>query len=312
MVSQTLKPLIMIIGPTGVGKTDAAIALALRLGGEIVSADSRLLYRGMDIGTAKPAAEERRAIPHHLIDIAAPDETVSLPEFLEKAYAAIDAILSRGKLPLLVGGTGQYIRAILEGWRIPRQEPDHHFRKVLTQWADDIGAEALHNRLRAIDPDAAEQIDYRNVRRVVRALEVIFKTGSRFSDLREKQTCRYEPIVCGIDDDRDRLYARIDQRIEDMIASGWISEVQSLLDAGYSPRLPSFSAIGYAEIIDHLQGELTLDDAITRIKRNTRSFVRHQANWFKPSDPRIAWFSAGEALVDQMEAYIRRKLNELE
>jgi tRNA dimethylallyltransferase len=209
-----------------------------------------------------------------------------------------------------VGGTGQYVRSIVEGWLIPPQKPDYEIREALTLWADKIGAEALHERLKAIDPVAADKIDYRNVRRSVRALEVVFKTGMRFSELRQKQSCLYKPIILGIERPRDELYTRVDQRIENMLADGLVREVKALLAAGYSPELPTFSAIGYQEIIQYLQGEIPLDDAIELIKRNTRVFVRRQANWFKPDDPRITWFLASKSLVDQMESTIRRKLNE--
>jgi tRNA dimethylallyltransferase len=187
-MNNTLKqPLVIFVGPTAVGKTALSLALAGRLGGEIVSADSRLLYRGMDIGTAKPTEAEMKAIPHHLIDMAEPDDVWSLGIYQRETYKVIDQIHKRGNLPFLVGGTGQYIRSIIEGWRIPPQEPDYHLRDAITHWAEIIGPEGLHERLERLDPAAASQIDYRNLRRTVRALEVIFTTGERFSDLRQKQ-----------------------------------------------------------------------------------------------------------------------------
>jgi|LSQX01.1.fsa_nt_gb tRNA dimethylallyltransferase len=305
--------LIIILGPTAVGKTAVSIDLAQRFKGEIVSADSRQLYRGMDIGTAKPSTEEIQAIPHHLIDVATPDQAWSLAIFQREAYRAIDHIHKRGKLPFLVGGTGQYIRAILEGWLIPPQSPDSALREVITQWAEIIGPEALYKRLVRIDPAAGKKIDYRNVRRTVRALEVIFKTGRRFSDLRQKQTCRYRPLVLGINRPREVLYQRIDQRIDMMLDQGLVQEVQNLLNAGYSPDLPTLSAIGYAEIIQHLQGQISLDEAIALIKRNTRIYVRRQANWFKSDDERIRWFylhddEEDDQLVNAMEDYIRKEI----
>jgi tRNA dimethylallyltransferase len=310
MTQETKPPLIVIVGPTAVGKTSASIALAEQLNGEIVSADSRLLYRGMDIGTAKPMMEERKGVPHHLIDVAEPDENWSLAIYQREAYKAIDAVLSRNKLPILVGGTGQYVRSIIEGWHIPPQKPDPALREALNQWAEEIGAAALHERLRSLDAEAAEKIDYRNVRRVVRALEVILKTGERFSDLRRKQACRYRPIILGIEMDREVLYARVDRRIEIMLAAGLVDEVRALLEQGFAPDLPTLSAIGYAEIIQSLQGAISYEEAVELIKRNTRVFVRRQANWFKPGDERITWIRAGENLVDQMEAEIRRQLDE--
>lgn len=302
------QPLIMIVGPTAVGKTAISIELAQRLGGEILSADSRLLYRGMDIGTAKPTPGEMRGVPHHLIDVAEPDEVWSLGIYQREAYRIIDGIHGRCKLPFLVGGTGQYIRSIIEGWHIPPQSPDHGLRDAITHWADEIGSQGLHERLGHIDPVAASWIDHRNLRRTVRALEVIFKTGVRFSDQRLKQTCRYDALVIGIDRPRESLFARIDQRIDVMLDQGLVEEVRGLLDAGYSPDLPTMSAIGYGEIIQYLQGEISLEEAVELIKRNTRIFVRRQANWFKPDDARIEWFMASDTVVNDMEAYIRRNL----
>jgi tRNA dimethylallyltransferase len=311
MMNQNKKfPLIVIVGPTAVGKTVISIELAKRLDGEIVSADSRLLYRGMDIGTAKPTNEEMDDVPHHLIDVADPDENWSLAIYQREAYKMIDDINERGKLPFLVGGTGQYIRSIIEGWLIPPQRPDYDLRHTLNQWAQEIGAEALYERLERLDPEAAEKIDYRNLRRTVRALEVIFKTGERFSDLRRRQECLYHPVILGITRPREELYERVDQRIEQMLGEGFIDEVRQLLAKGYSPDLPTMSAIGYREIVQYLQGDTTLEEAISQIKRNTRNFIRRQANWFKPDTPYINWFTASENLVDKMEKTIKNRLKE--
>ncbi len=303
-------PLIVILGPTAVGKTSASIELAKRLDGEIVSADSRLLYRGMDIGTAKPTEEEMNGVPHHLIDVADPDENWNLAIYQREAYSIINDIHARGKLPMLVGGTGQYIRSIIEGWLIPPQRPDYDLRQALRQWAEDIGAEALYDRLKRLDPEAAEKIDYRNQRRTVRALEVIFKTGERFSELRRRQECPYYPIILGITRPREELYDRVDQRIEQMLEEGFVDEVRQLLNDGCSPDLPTMSAIGYREIVQYIRGDITLEEALTLMKRDTRTFVRRQANWFKPDDPRITWFEASENLVDQMEETIKKRLKE--
>lgn len=311
MSNYTKQPLIIILGPTAVGKTSISIELAKGLNGEIVSADSRLLYRGMDIGTAKPIVGEMKNVPHHLIDVADPDEVWSLALYQQKAYELIDAIHDRDRLPFLVGGTGQYIRAIIEGWHIPQQKPDYDLRQALNQWGELIGAQGLYERLERLDPDAAKNIDYRNVRRTVRALEVILKTGSRFSDLRQKQECRYEPLIIGIIRPRDELFSRIDQRIEEMLDQGLVEEVRGLLDAGYSADLPTMSAIGYGEMIRYLQSKITLEEAVDLIKRNTRVFVRRQANWFKPDDPRINWFTAAESIVNEIETFIRRWLDDL-
>ncbi|HEY9121948.1 MAG TPA: tRNA (adenosine(37)-N6)-dimethylallyltransferase MiaA [Brevefilum sp.] len=309
MTEQKKKPLVVIVGPTAVGKTSVSIDLAKRLNGEIVSADSRLLYRGMDIGTAKPGEEEQAGVPHYLIDVADPDERWSLAIYQREAYRIINDIHARDKMPFLVGGTGQYIRSIIEGWNIPAQLPDYALREALNSWADKIGSEGIYEGLRLLDPEAAEKIDYRNQRRTVRALEVIFKTGQRFSDLRRKQECPYQPIILGIERSREELYERVDQRIEMMLNDGLVNEVRGLLDAGYSPNLSTMSAIGYSEIIQYLQGEINYEDAVALIKRNTRTFVRRQTNWFKPDDPRINWFDASPDLAERMESFVRRKLH---
>jgi len=303
-------PLIVILGPTAVGKTSAAIILAQRLEGEIISADSRQLYRKMDIGTAKPTRAELDAVRHHMVDVANPDESWNLAIYQRKAYRAIDDILQRNKLPFLVGGTGQYIRSIIEGWKIPPQRPDDNLREALNHWAESVGAEGLYERLKLIDPEAAGRIDYRNLRRTVRALEVIFKTGERFSDLRNRQECLYHPIILGIDRPREDLYERVDRRVDQMLDGGLVDEVRSLLEEGFPPDLPTLSAIGYDEIIRYLQGEIGYQEAVILIKRNTRTFVRRQANWFKPGDPRITWVEASDQMVDQMEQIIRRKMHE--
>jgi len=309
MTEHKKKPLIVIVGPTAVGKTSVSIDLAKRLNGEIVSADSRLLYRGMDIGTAKPSKDEQAGVPHHLIDVANPNERWSLAIYQREAYRIINDIHARDKMPFLVGGTGQYIRSIIEGWHIPPQRPDYALREALNAWADRIGAEGIYEGLRLLDPEAAQKIDYRNQRRTVRALEVIFKTGQRFSDLRRKQECPYQPIILGIERSREELYERVDQRIEIMLNDGLVEEVQGLIDAGYSPNLSTMSAIGYGEIIQYLVREISYEDAVTLIKRNTRTFVRRQTNWFKPDDPRIQWFDASPDLAVKMESFIRRRLN---
>jgi tRNA dimethylallyltransferase len=286
------RPLIVILGPTAVGKTELALQLAEQIDGEIISADSRLLYRGMDIGTAKPSPAEQHRVAHHLIDMADPDQIWSLALFKQAAQDAIDAVHARGRLPLLVGGTGQYIRAISEDWSIPEQEPDPRLRAALERWAAEIGPQGLYDRLESIDPEAAAHIEPSNLRRTVRALEVIFLTGRRFSEQRTRRGSPYSRLLIGLQRPRAELYARIDQRIEAMLAAGLVAEVQALLARGYSPNLPTLSAIGYREIAAYLQGDLTLEEAVAQMKRMTRQFVRRQANWFKPDDPTIHWFDA--------------------
>ena len=281
----------VIVGPTAVGKTAFAIELAKIANAEIVSADSRYFYRGMDIGTAKPTPEERQSIPHHLIDVADPDETWSLALFQQKAYDAIASIHERGKNVIVVGGTGQYIRALLQGWSPPTMEADLVMRAVLEDWANEIGPMEIHKKLAILDPIAAEKIDYRNVRRTIRALEVIFGSGQRFSEQRKVTESPYSFLILGLNRSRSSLYQRIDQRINQMIRQGLIEEVAGLLEKGYSPALPSMSAIGYREISAYLNHEISLDEAIRLIKQRTRNFVRRQANWFKTNDPQIHWFN---------------------
>ena len=275
-------PLIVILGPTAVGKTEISIQLAEHLNGEIISADSRLFYRGMDIGTAKPSAAERARVPHHLIDVAEVDETWSLADFQREAQRVIADIHARRHLPFLVGGSGQYIRAICQGWTPPELPPHPALRAILSDWGRRIGAENLHARLGIIDPKAMQTIQPNNLRRTVRALEVIFTTGRRFSEQRGCRQSPYRLLLLGLHRPRAELYARIDARIHDMLKAGFVEEVQHLLARGYSPDLPSLSAIGYRQIIDYLQGRLSLEEAISQIKRLTRQFVRRQANWFKP------------------------------
>lgn len=300
-------PLILIVGPTAVGKSDFALLLAERIRGEIVSADSRLLYRGMDIGTAKPTSADRKRIPHHLIDVADPDQALSLAEFQRLARLAVVGIQSRGHLPLLVGGTGQYVRAVTRGWQPPQVEPDARLRSVLEELDLNAGDQLLYRRLGAMDPTAAAAIDPRNRRRTVRALEVILKTGRLFSDQRGRERVEFHVLTLGLKRPRAELYARVDARIEGMFAAGFLDEVRGLLARGYSEALPSMSAIGYRQCVQVLRGELSVEEAKVEIRRLTRMFVRRQANWFRESDPAISWFDAEDPdLVDAAESAVRR------
>lgn len=288
------RPLIVIAGPTAAGKTALSIQVARRLQGEIVSADSRQIYRYMDIGTAKPTAEERAEVRHHLIDVVDPDQSLTLAEYQALAYAAIDDIGRRGRVPFLVGGTGLYVRAVAEGWTVPRVPPDPALRAKLLERAEREGAEALYAELQAVDPAAAARIDPRNVRRVVRALEVYHVSGQTISAQQAKQAPPYRVLWIGLTMPRPELYARADARIDRMVAAGWVDEVRSLVARGYSLDLPAMSALGYREIGEYLQGELALEEAIALIKRHTRRFIRHQYAWFSPRDPRLHWFDVRE------------------
>lgn len=298
------KPLIAIVGPTAVGKSEIAIKVAQKLNGEIVSSDSRNFYRGMDLGTAKPSLRDRACIPHHLIDVTEPDETWSLGVFKKAALECIRNIHSKGKLPILVGGTGQYIQAVIKDWCVPSIEPNHRLRSILRNWAYEIGNEELLNKLSIVDHESASQIDARNVRRTIRALEVIFLTGQKFSAYRGDGSSQFDLKIIGLIRPRMDLYKRIDQRIEQMISDGLVDEVRGLLQKGYSIELPSFSAIGYWEIANYLQGKITLDEAIIQMKRRSRQFVRRQSNWFKQTDPSIQWFPVKEGVVENIIDFI--------
>jgi len=285
-------PLIVIVGPTAVGKTLKAIQLAELMNGEIVSADSRLFYRGMDIGTAKPSASERARVPHHLIDVADPDQTWSIAVFQQAANAAIADIHSRGRLPFLVGGSGQYIKSVTKGWIPPSVQPNHDLRTVLENLSKSNSPKWLHEKLALLDPLSAERIDPRNVRRTIRALEVILTSGHRFSELKGISPSPYNLIQTGLILSRTDLYNRIDARIDSMFEQGLLLEVGTLLKKGYSPDLPTMSAIGYREAVKILDGELTEGEAKIKMRKSTRVFVRRQANWFKENDKEIKWFNA--------------------
>jgi tRNA dimethylallyltransferase len=303
-------PLVVILGPTAVGKTAVAIQLAKRLNGEIVSADSRLFYRGMDIGTAKPSPEERRQVPHHLIDVADAGETWNLTIFQQAAAQAIQDIHARGRLPFLVGGTGQYIHAVIHGWQPPAAGPDPHLRAELEELAHQHGAEWLHDELNRLDPQAAQRIDPRNLRRTIRALEVIRLTGRKFSAQRGQLESPYRLMKIGLTLPRQDLYARVDARIDAMFAAGLLQEVQQLLDAGVSPLAPAMTSIGYRECVAVLQGAMSPEQAVVQMRRNTRRFIRRQANWFKMDEPTIQWFKADLVSSAVLETTIQHFLSQ--
>jgi tRNA dimethylallyltransferase len=287
-----MRTLIAVVGPTASGKTRLAVELAGSIGGEIIGADSRQVYRQMDVGTAKPTPLEQTAALHHLIDIVNPDEPFSLGRWLNEANVDLEDIWSRDRQPLLVGGTGQYIWALLEGWRVPAVPPQNGLRDRLAgRPPDELIAE-----LRKVDPEAESFVDPRNVRRVVRALEVYHATGRPFSYWRTKAPPQFDSLIIGLRPPRDELYRRIDERVETMFDGGLIEEVERLLAAGYSPELPSMSGIGYREACEYIRGEIDLPTAKELTKKATHRFARHQNSWFKPQDSRIRWIDAsGEA-----------------
>jgi tRNA dimethylallyltransferase len=274
-------PLIALVGQTATGKSALAIKLCQEIGGEIVTADSRQVYRYMDIGTDKPTVEERGGVPHHMIDLVDPDEPYTVALYQSGAYQVIDDIISRGKLPVLAGGTPLYLNAVLEGWTIPRVEPDLALREELEREAEEVGSETLHDRLRSLDPEAAAKILPSNTRRIVRALEVIAITGQPISAQQSKEPPSYRTLIIGLSAAREQIYARIDTRVEREVKDGLVEEVATLHERGYSYDLRSMSGLGYRQIAKYLQGQATLPEAIQRIKWDTHAFARHQGNWFR-------------------------------
>ncbi len=285
--------LVAIIGPTGTGKSRLAIHLAQTLNGEIVSADSRQVYRYMDIGTAKPTPQELSLVPHHLVNIVNPDEDFSLAQYQQLAYRAIHSIQQRNKLPLLAGGSGLYIWSVLEGWRIPQVPPDLEFRHSLEEKATSAGRAELYHELEQVDPTAAQHIDPRNVRRIIRALEVSRGASTPFSRLQRRKPPPFNILIIGLTADRGELYRRVDSRIDEMIKQGLVEETTRLLDMGYHFNLPSMSSIGYKQIGMFLRDELTMEAATQQIKFETHRLVRHQYSWFHLTDKRIQWFDIG-------------------
>jgi tRNA dimethylallyltransferase len=311
MLLTSKTPLIVLVGPTGVGKTEVSIPLAERLSAEIISADSRLFYRGMDVGTAKPTPADMQRVRHHLIDIADPESSLGLAVFQHLAGEAISGVQARGHLPMLVGGTGQYVRAVTQGWQPPLVQPNEKLRRLLDALGRERGGACLHAWLQRLDPVAAQKIDARNVRRIVRALEVIFATGRMFSAQSTRGDSPVHLVIIGLRRQRKELYERIDNRIENMFSLGLLREVRELLSRGYSADLPAMSAIGYREAIRVIQGEINVEHAKIEMRRATRAFVRRQSNWFKESDPRIHWFdAAAPSTLDGVEAFVRAGLHD--
>jgi len=297
--------LVAIVGPTAIGKSKLAIRLAQIFDGEIVSADSRQVYRYMDIGTAKPSSEERALVSHYLIDVVDPDEDFSLARYQEMAYEAVSDIQRRGKLALLVGGSGLYVMAVIGGWHIPRVAPDPQLRHNLEARAAREGHMALYQELKQVDPDAARRIDPRNLRRLIRALEVCRISGMPFSQLQRSKPF-FRTLVIGLTTARDDIYRKIDSRVDWMMERGLVQEVEGLIKRGYSLDLPSMSGLGYKQIGLYLQGRIDLPQAVQQIKFETHRFARHQYAWFRLKDERIHWFD----IRDDIEAPIRNLIHE--
>jgi len=295
-----MKCLVAVIGPTAVGKSQLALHLARNFDAEIVNADSRQVYRHMDIGTAKPSRTELSLIRHHLIDIINPEEPFSLAIYQKIAFEAIENIQQRHKLPLLVGGSGLYIWSVIEGWQIPRVAPDAKFRHNLEARAQKEGGYTLYQELQKVDPIAATKIMPTNLRRIIRALEIYQTTGQHVSQLWKKQPPLYQVLIIGLTMHRDKLYRRIDSRVDEMIKQGLIEEVKGLMAKGYTQDLSSMSGIGYKQIGMFIQGKLDLPTAIQRIKNETHRFARHQYAWFHLNDDRIKWFDIGDDIMPQI------------
>jgi tRNA dimethylallyltransferase len=301
--------LITIIGPTASGKSALAVRLSEIFDGEIITADSRQVYRYMDIGTDKPPLDVQRRVPHHMIDLVEPDEPYTVADYQEGVAQALDDIWGRGRQPILAGGSPLYVNAVIEGWTVPRVEPDPELRHRLEQEATTVGPAELHRRLAELDPVAAGRILPSNTRRIVRALEVIAVTGRPISEQQSKSPPTF-PILCmGLRCERPELYRRIDARVDREIEAGLVEEVAGLSAMGYSFDLPSMSGLGYRQVGDYLQGRATLEEARQRIKWDTHAFARHQANWFRRAQD-VKWLDvvAGDpaaAARELVEEFLR-------
>lgn len=289
--------LLAIVGPTATGKTEVGMGLAEAFGGEIVSADSMQVYRGMDIGTDKPTIEERARLPHHLIDIVDPDDPFSVADYQARTDAALADIWGRGRQPILVGGSGLYIRAVLEEMDFSRVPPDPDFRRRLLEKAKGKAAGALHQWLAEVDPAAAARIHPNDQRRIIRALEVAESSGGADSGsgkVDRQRPPRYNSTQFGLTLEREELYRRIEARVDRMMAGGLVEEVRDLLARGLDEDLVSMKGLGYAQIAPYVRGQISLEEAVSRLKRDTRRFAKRQMTWFR-ADPRIEWIDVGEA-----------------
>ena len=311
------KPLIILTGPTAVGKTKASIGLAKALNGEIISADSMQVYKYMDIGSAKIRPEEMDGIKHYLIDELEPDEEFHVVRFQQMAKAAMEEIYAKGKVPIVVGGTGFYIQALLYDIDFTENEEDTAYRMELEQIAKENGPEKLHEMLREVDPESADAIHANNVKRVIRALEFYKITGQKISEHNEKERAKespYEFCYFVLNDDRKLLYDRIDLRIDKMMEEGLLEEVSSLKNKGYTKDMVSMQGLGYKEILDYLNGECSLEEAIYILKRDTRHFAKRQLTWFR-RERDVIWVDKNnydhdeEKILEVMLSYVRERIN---
>jgi tRNA dimethylallyltransferase len=307
--------IVIIVGPTAVGKTDISIATAKALNGEIISADSAQVYKYMDIGTAKISPDEMQGIKHHMIDEVTPDQSFSVANFRDKADHYIQELTAKGKLPIIVGGTGLYINALINNLDFTKSIGDEDFRERMQEIADNKGNEYLYEMLKDIDIDSYFRLHANDVRRVIRALEVYEFTGktiTHFQEESKKLPPRYNSAYIGLTMDRQKIYKRIEQRVDAMIEQGLIEEVKKLLNMGYNRDLVSMQALGYKEIVGYLEGEISLEEALFILKRDSRHYAKRQLTWFR-RDERIKWFNIDEyqdriTLVENIIIYIAGKI----
>lgn len=300
MIDTEKKPLIILTGPTAVGKTKASIGLAKAIGGEIISADSMQVYRHMDIGSAKITKEEMVDVPHYLIDVLEPEEEFHVVRFQQMAKAAMADIYSRGKIPIIVGGTGFYIQALLYDIDFTENEGDSVYREKLEALAKEKGAAYLHGELAMVDPKSAEEIHANNIKRVIRALEFYHQTGQKISEHNERERQKESPYqFCYfvLNDRRECLYERIDQRVDQMIRNGLVQEIQTLKERGCTKQMVSMQGLGYKEIFSYLEGDCSLEEAVYIIKRDTRHFAKRQLTWFK-RERDVIWVQKDELNYD--------------
>lgn len=300
MIDTEKKTLIILTGPTAVGKTKASIGLAKAIGGEIISADSMQVYRHMDIGSAKITKEEMADVPHYLIDVLEPEEEFHVVRFQQMAKAAMADIYSRGKIPIIVGGTGFYIQALLYDIDFTENEGDSVYREKLEALAKEKGAAYLHGQLAMVDPKSAEEIHANNIKRVIRALEFYHQTGQKISEHNERERQKESPYqFCYfvLNDRRECLYERIDQRVDQMIRNGLIQEVQTLKERGCTKQMVSMQGLGYKEVFSYLEGDCSLEEAVYIIKRDTRHFAKRQLTWFK-RERDVIWVQKDELNYD--------------
>ena len=306
------KPLVILTGPTAVGKTKASIGLAKAIGGEIISADSMQVYKYMDIGSAKIKPSEMDGIPHYLVDILEPDEEFHVVLFQQMAKQAIQKIYEKGKIPIIVGGTGFYIQAVLYDIDFSENEKDTSYREELEKLAQTKGAEYLHNLLREVDEKSAQDIHANNVKRVIRALEYFHQTGEKISEHNEEQRKKVSPYNFSyfvLNDERKHLYERINLRVDQMINEGLVSEVQSLKEKGYTRDMVSMQGLGYKEMLDYLDNKCSLEEAVEIIKRDTRHFAKRQITWFKRESD-VTWIDKKEYEYNE-ERILKAMLEEL-